>query len=51
VGGRGAVRLGVAVWGLPWTDSEELAGLLAEARKGNKPALEALLKGLRGWVR
>jgi RNA polymerase sigma factor (sigma-70 family) len=32
-------------------DNEELAGLLIEARKGNKQALGALLAQLRPWVR
>jgi RNA polymerase sigma-70 factor (ECF subfamily) len=32
-------------------DNEELAGLLAEARKGDHQALGVLLVRLRGWVR
>jgi RNA polymerase sigma-70 factor (ECF subfamily) len=32
-------------------DDKELAALLSEAQKGDKPALGALLDGLRPWVR
>jgi RNA polymerase sigma-70 factor (ECF subfamily) len=51
VGGCGAVRLGAALSGVAVDDNDALAGLLTQARSGNKGALEALLDRLRPVVR